>query len=75
MRTCRNYRYRGYDIVPWRRWASWFVGIYPVQPDLPVLHRFVLGTLAEQQEVAIAEAKRVIDLVLADFDPLTGPGT
>ena len=52
MKTCRNYRYRGYDIVPWRRWASWFVGIYPVQPDLPVLHRFVLGTLAEQQEVA-----------------------
>lgn len=65
MTTTDTYRYRGYEIVPTRQWASWCVSIYTTQADLPLMTRSMLGTLAPRKEEAVAEAKQKIDRVLA----------
>ncbi len=59
------YRYRGYDIVPQRQWSSWCVGVYPSRADLPILSRSTLATLTPQKDDAVAEAKRIVDSLLA----------
>jgi hypothetical protein len=58
-------QYRGYDIVPMRQWGSWCAGAYPTRADLPILTQSTLRTLAPEKEVAVAEAKRKIDSILA----------
>ena len=35
MTTTDTFRYRGYELVPQRQWASWCVGIYATRPDFP----------------------------------------
>jgi hypothetical protein len=57
-------RYRGYEIVPKRQWASWCVGIYATRADLPLMSRSTLRTLAARKEDAVSEAKDSIDRVL-----------
>jgi hypothetical protein len=58
-------RYRGYEIVPQRQWASWCVGIYATRPDLPLMSRSILRTLAPLKEDAVADAKQSIDHILS----------
>ena len=65
MATTDACRYRGYEIVPTRQWASWCVGIYSTRADLPLVSRSTLRTLAPRKEDAVAEAKQSIDRVLA----------
>jgi len=59
--------YRGYEIVPQWQWSSWCAGIYPTRADLPLLPRSTLETLAGRKEEAVAEAKQVIDEILAQL--------
>jgi hypothetical protein len=65
MPATETYRYRGYEIVPKRQWANWCVSIYALRPDLPLMTRSTLKTLAPRKEEAVAEAKQKIDRVLA----------
>ena len=65
MTTTHTYCYRGYEIVPTRRWASWCASIYATRADLPLISRSTLRTLAPRKEKAVAEAKQKIDRVLA----------
>ncbi len=60
-----TYRYRGYEIVPTRQWASWCVSVYATRADLPLLTRSTLRTLAARKEEAVSEAKQSIDDLLA----------
>jgi hypothetical protein len=62
--TTETYQYRGYDIVPMWQWPSWCTGIYARRPDLPVMSRSTLSTMAQQKEGAVAEAKHCIDRLL-----------
>ncbi len=61
----QTYRYRGYEIVPTRQWASWCANIYATRPDLPLLTRSTLRTLATRKEDAVSEAQASIDKLLA----------
>jgi hypothetical protein len=63
--TCR---YRGYEIVPRREWSNWCVSIYPTRPDLPILSKSTLRTLAEAKEGAVTEAKQSIDRLLSSLE-------
>jgi hypothetical protein len=63
-----TYRYRGYEIVPTRQWASWCVSIYATRSDLPLLTRSTLRTLASRKEEAVSQAKQSIDHFLARLD-------
>jgi hypothetical protein len=63
--TTETYQYRGYDIVPMWQWSSWCTGIYASRPDLPIVSRSTLSTMAPQKEEAVAEAKHRIDQLLA----------
>ena len=65
MKTVEHNRYRGYDIVPMRQWSQWCVGIYPTRPDLPILPRSTLSTMAPEKDIAVEEAKQKIDRILA----------
>ena len=65
MTTTDTFRYRGYELVPQRQWASWCVGIYATRPDLPLMSRSILRTLAPRKEDAVAEAKQSIDHILS----------
>ena len=65
MTTTEISRYRGYEIVPKRQWSSWSVGVYPTRPDLPILTRSTLRTLAPRRADAVAEAKQTIDRILS----------
>ena len=47
--TTETYQYRGYDIVPMWQWSSWCTGIYATRPDLPVMSRSTLSTMAPQR--------------------------
>jgi hypothetical protein len=69
MTSTETYRYRGYDIVPMRQWSSWCIGIYATRPDLPLLPRSTLATLAPEKEEALAEAKFCIDRFLSRLKP------
>jgi len=60
-----TYRYRGYEIVPTRQWASWCVSVYATRADLPLLTRSTLRILAARKEEAVSEAKQSIDDLLA----------
>ena len=64
-----RYEYRGYLIEARREWsnwcASWCVSVYPLQPDLPILARSTLHTVAPQKDDAVNEAKHHIDRLLA----------
>jgi hypothetical protein len=66
--------YRGYEIVPQWQWSSWCAGIYPTRPDLPLLPRSTLDSLAPQKEEALADAKQAIDQILAQlgYVPVSG---
>jgi hypothetical protein len=64
MATTHTYHYRGYEIVPQRHWASWCASIYAMRPDLPLMSRSTLRTLAPRKEEAVAEAKHSIDEAL-----------
>ncbi len=61
----QTYRYRGYEIVPTRQWASWCANIYATRPDLPLLTRSTLRTLAPRKEDAVSEAQATIDQLLS----------
>jgi hypothetical protein len=61
-------RYRGYEIVPRREWSKWCVSIYPTRPNLPILSKFRLRTLAEAKEDALSEAKQSIDRLLSSLE-------
>jgi len=63
--TCR---YRGYEIVPRREWSKWCVNVYPTRPDLPILSKSTLRTLAEAKEDALTEAKQTIDRLLSGLE-------
>jgi hypothetical protein len=65
MATSDNSHYRGYDLLPQRQWSSWCVGIYPTRPDLPLLSKSILDTLAARKKDALDEAKQAIDRALA----------
>jgi hypothetical protein len=65
-------RYRGYEIVPRRAWASWSVSIYTTRADLPLMSRSTLRTLAARKQDAVTEAKRTIDRVLGNYGGDTG---
>jgi hypothetical protein len=65
-------RYRGYEIVPRREWASWSVSIYAARVDLPLMSRSTLRTLSARKEDAVTEAKRTIDQVLGNHGGDTG---
>ena len=60
-------RYGGYEIVPQWQWSSWCAGIYPTRADLPLLPRSTLETQAGRKEEAVADAKQVIDQILAQL--------
>ena len=64
MTTTEENRYRGYNIVPMRQWSQWCASVYPTRPDLPILPRSALNTLAPRKEDAVAEAKQSIDRLL-----------
>jgi hypothetical protein len=64
MTSQEHSRYRGYKIRPQRQWSSWCVDIYPTRPDLPLLARSILDTLAPRKNEAIEEAKETIDRAL-----------
>jgi hypothetical protein len=66
--TTDTYRYRGYEIVPMRQWASWCVGIYSTRADLPLMSRSTLRTLESREEDAVVEAKKSIDRLLSRLD-------
>jgi len=68
MTTTDTCRYRGYEIVPMRQWASWCVGIYATRADLPLMSRSTLRTLASRKEDAVVEAKQSIDRILSRLD-------
>lgn len=72
MATTDIRRYRGYEIVPRREWASWSVGIYATRADLPLMSRSTLRTLASRKEDAVTEAKQSIDRVLGNYRRDTG---
>ena len=72
MTTARSYRYRGYEIVPTRQWASWCVSIYATRADLPLMTRSTLQTLASRKEEAVSEAQQSIDRFLARLDNRPG---
>ena len=61
--------YRGYLIEARREWSNWCVNwcvsVYPLQPDLPILARSTLHTVAPQKDDAVNEAKQHIDRLLA----------
>ena len=61
-------RYRGYEIVPRREWSKWCVSIYPSRPDLPILSKSTLRTLAEAREDALSETKPRIDRLLSSLE-------
>ena len=61
-------RYRGYEIVPRREWSKWCVSIYPSRPDLPILSKSTLRTLAEAREDALSETKQRIDRLLSSLE-------
>jgi len=63
--TCH---YRGYEIVPRREWSKWCVSVYPTRPDLPILSKSTLRTLAEAKEDALTEAKQTIDRLLSSLE-------
>ena len=65
MTATETYCYRGYQIVPKRKWANWSVSVYATRADLPLMTRSTLKTLAPGKEEAVAEAKQKIDRVLA----------
>ena len=60
-------RYRGYEIVPRREWSEWCVSIYPPVPDLPILPKSTLRTLAEARKDALSETKQRIDRLLSSL--------
>jgi hypothetical protein len=68
MTATETYRYRGYDIVPQRQWSRWCVSVYPTRPNLPLLTRSTLRTLAPQKRDAVTEAKQSIDRILSSLD-------
>jgi len=72
MTTTHTYRYRGYEIVPTRQWASWCVSIYATRADLPLMTRSTLQTLASRKEEAVFEAQQSIDRILARLDNKLG---
>ena len=63
--STETYRYRGYDIVPMWQWSSWCTGIYARSPDLPIMSRSTLATMAPEKDKAVAEAKQCIDRLLS----------
>ena len=54
--------YRGYDLEVSRDISVWQVGIYPTQPDLPILRR--CEVYSQDPDDAVVEAKRRVDAVL-----------
>jgi len=60
MTTTDTYRYRGYEIVPTRQWASWCTSIYTMRADLPLISRSTLRTLAPRKEEGL---KRTGDIL------------
>jgi hypothetical protein len=68
MTTTETCHYRGYDIVPKRLWASWYVGVYRTRADLPLMSRSTLSALAPLMEKAVDEAKQSIDRILSPLD-------
>lgn len=68
MATQEICRYRGYEIVPRREWSGWCVSIYPLRPDLPILPKSTLRTLAEARNDALSEAKHRIDRLLSSLE-------
>jgi hypothetical protein len=65
MESCQ---YRGYQIEPRREWSNWCVSVYATRPDLPLLSRSTLRTLAPRKDDAVAEAKQSIDRALSNLD-------
>jgi hypothetical protein len=65
MSTTQIFRYRGYELVPKRQWSNWCVGIYPTRPDLPIVTRSTLNTLASRRADAVADAKQTVDRILS----------
>lgn len=63
-----TYRYRGYEIVPRRQYASWSVGVCATRADIPLLSRSTLKGLMPNEEEAVAEAKQSIDHILSELD-------
>ena len=68
MATTETQRYRGYEIVLMRQWASWCAEAHATRADLPFFAHSTLRTLAPNKEAAVAEAKRSIDRILARVD-------
>ena len=60
-------RYRGYEIVPRRRWSQWCVSVHPLRSDLPILSRSTLHAMLPHKEDAVEAARRRIDRLLAQF--------
>ena len=64
MDTPERLAYRGYDILPKRQWGSWCVSIYARRSDVPLLAQSALQILRQDQQDAVDEAKKAIDLAL-----------
>jgi hypothetical protein len=57
-----TFLYRGYDLQLSRAISGWRVGMYPRQPDLPIVARSEF--FARDEEGALAQARKRIDWAL-----------
>jgi hypothetical protein len=60
----RKETYRGYYVELTRASSGWLVGVYPRQPDLPILSRS--DFFARDEDGAIHQARKRIDWALLD---------
>ena len=61
----RQARYRGYDILMWRRDLCWMVSMKPSCPGIPIFKRPSFKTATQSEREALAQAKQRVDQALA----------
>jgi hypothetical protein len=56
--------YRGFDICVFGKGTRWSFSASPLTPSVPILSRYSFASPAENEELALADAKGRIDFLL-----------